>query len=354
MIHTVARGETLSLIARKYGILDWRALYEHPQNASFRAFRPDPDLILPGDRIVIPQALRGGADAGPAAGVCVAEPAAAPDVLQSEPIALSARDVQSGAPLPERFVQFMATVLGVRRHQLNKALDDKGKLATVLDGAQGIAELYGCYRAYRKGQYLDGTVDLFTGTANLWNVMPPAWRQPAARSMGRIIGRIPKLRPLGDLVPRLDRIDAYPEVAQLFGALLKGDGREASSAAGLFCEKLRDNPGEAIALCPRLVEFMGGLIPGRMKAKIMAKAAGRKVPILGTIVVGITDVFQIASKPSDWTSWAGLGSTLAGLVPVAGTALSVVLDVGIVIGTVIEHIDDLDVRILSNPVPDGA
>jgi hypothetical protein len=42
------------VIAGKYGFKDWKAIYDHPSNADFRRRRPNPHLILPGDRIAIP------------------------------------------------------------------------------------------------------------------------------------------------------------------------------------------------------------------------------------------------------------------------------------------------------------
>lgn len=54
-VHTVKRGENLSLIARKYGIRSWQEIYNHPSNATFRHQRPNPNLIHPGDQINIPE-----------------------------------------------------------------------------------------------------------------------------------------------------------------------------------------------------------------------------------------------------------------------------------------------------------
>lgn len=53
-IHTVASGDYLSKIAKNYNLDSWVQLYEHPANASFRALRPNPNQILPGDQIFIP------------------------------------------------------------------------------------------------------------------------------------------------------------------------------------------------------------------------------------------------------------------------------------------------------------
>ncbi len=53
-IHRVRPGECLSSIAKQYGFADWRTIYNHPENASFRQRRPNPNVIYPGDRIYIP------------------------------------------------------------------------------------------------------------------------------------------------------------------------------------------------------------------------------------------------------------------------------------------------------------
>ena len=55
-IHTVRQGECLTSIAREYGLKSWRFLYEHPENEQLRALRNNPNALLPGDRIVIPEA----------------------------------------------------------------------------------------------------------------------------------------------------------------------------------------------------------------------------------------------------------------------------------------------------------
>lgn len=53
-IHKVLPGETLSVIAKKYGFQTWQELYNHPDNAMLRKLRPDPNRIAVGDQISIP------------------------------------------------------------------------------------------------------------------------------------------------------------------------------------------------------------------------------------------------------------------------------------------------------------
>ena len=54
ILHVVKQGECLSAIARKHGFPDFTTIYNHPENAAFKKKRKDPNVIHPGDRIVIP------------------------------------------------------------------------------------------------------------------------------------------------------------------------------------------------------------------------------------------------------------------------------------------------------------
>lgn len=53
-VHVVRRGECLSQIAFQHGFRDYRALYDHPDNAALRKKRPNPNVLFPGDEIAIP------------------------------------------------------------------------------------------------------------------------------------------------------------------------------------------------------------------------------------------------------------------------------------------------------------
>jgi Papain-like cysteine protease AvrRpt2/LysM domain len=53
--YTVKRGDNLSKIAKIHGIKTWQDLYGSRDNAPLRRKRPDPDLIQPGDLVMIPE-----------------------------------------------------------------------------------------------------------------------------------------------------------------------------------------------------------------------------------------------------------------------------------------------------------
>jgi len=58
--YTVQDHDTLTAIARRFGLPGWRVIYDHPWNADLRARRPDPDRIWAGDVLYVPDPHEGG------------------------------------------------------------------------------------------------------------------------------------------------------------------------------------------------------------------------------------------------------------------------------------------------------
>ena len=52
--YTVRQGDTLTSIARQFGFANWKDIYYNPANAALRLRRPNPDLLQPGDQVLIP------------------------------------------------------------------------------------------------------------------------------------------------------------------------------------------------------------------------------------------------------------------------------------------------------------
>jgi hypothetical protein len=53
--HTVSPGECLASIAERYGFTNPRVVYDHPANEALRAARPDPNVLLAGDQVAVPE-----------------------------------------------------------------------------------------------------------------------------------------------------------------------------------------------------------------------------------------------------------------------------------------------------------
>jgi hypothetical protein len=52
--HTVVQGEYLSQIADRYGFQSYKTIWNDPGNATLKAQRQNPNVLLPGDQLVIP------------------------------------------------------------------------------------------------------------------------------------------------------------------------------------------------------------------------------------------------------------------------------------------------------------
>ena len=53
--HTVVQGDHLSKLAEQYGFSDYRTIWDHPENAALKSKRKDPNILLPGDTVFIPE-----------------------------------------------------------------------------------------------------------------------------------------------------------------------------------------------------------------------------------------------------------------------------------------------------------
>lgn len=52
--HVVEQGQHLALIARQHGFPNWEPIWNAPENASLRDERKNPNILLPGDVLFIP------------------------------------------------------------------------------------------------------------------------------------------------------------------------------------------------------------------------------------------------------------------------------------------------------------
>ena len=52
--HVVRQGDCLAKIAKQYGFSDYKVLYDDPANAELKKKRPNPNVLRPGDQVMIP------------------------------------------------------------------------------------------------------------------------------------------------------------------------------------------------------------------------------------------------------------------------------------------------------------
>lgn len=53
--HVVQPGECFASLAARYGFEDYTVLYNHPANAKLKQIRPNPNVLFPGDAVIIPE-----------------------------------------------------------------------------------------------------------------------------------------------------------------------------------------------------------------------------------------------------------------------------------------------------------
>ena len=66
--HKVKSGETLSVIAKKYKIKDWKTIWEAPENKDLAKKRKKPESIQAGDTVMIPDASGGSSSSSSSKG----------------------------------------------------------------------------------------------------------------------------------------------------------------------------------------------------------------------------------------------------------------------------------------------
>lgn len=52
--YTVESGDCMSSIAAKFRLPNWKTLYDLPENAELKRLRPNPNLLVPGDVVKVP------------------------------------------------------------------------------------------------------------------------------------------------------------------------------------------------------------------------------------------------------------------------------------------------------------
>lgn len=415
MEYTVKAGDSLARIARRHGVSSWGTLYNAPENAHFRTLRPDPNKIMPGDRLYIPESKTPTASEAQ-----VTRPIQKPKpkgdhhtpqgiirtntgtVIHTNvqpnsnerpaPQRLTTQDVLTGkADYPDAFLNFLGELCGGRRFQLNEAVEaaemaranaeklsgrsrsyvytaaaavenQSGlirKAVNTADAAEGVVLLYKAWKGWSTGESpRDAMCDTLKGLSKFWNFIPSSARHGAIQSAAGIISRVDKLRPLAGLVREFEGMNAMPDLLAFLASTVALSPDDMAADFRNIIHQLSRNKHVATRIAPQLTAFAVGLIPVHMRAKLLAKAGVRKVPVLGTAVMAVADIVEIVSEHMEddpakqaghgyalASKYAGLGSTLAGLIPGFGTAASVVGDIVSLMLVAISEVRNLQLQI---------
>lgn len=175
-----------------------------------------------------------------------------------------------------------------------------------------------------------------------WKAFPASDKQHLIGPLAHFVGKSHRLRRVSSLLPELDHIDCTAAFLELLGGLLNGSADELKLAATDFIASIKAHPLESTRLVTLSVaEFLLELIPVEARQWLQTKIIGRKVPIVGTTLVMISDMFAIAGAPSDWKTWAGMASTVLGACPGLGPAAAHFIDIAIIFGTIMGTVHHL-------------
>jgi N-acetylmuramoyl-L-alanine amidase len=57
-VYTAGQGDSTTRIAFRNGFF-WKTVWEHPENSELKSKRKDPNILLPGDTVFIPERREG-------------------------------------------------------------------------------------------------------------------------------------------------------------------------------------------------------------------------------------------------------------------------------------------------------
>ena len=381
MKHKIVSGDTLSGIAYKYGIKSWKTIWDAKENADFQIrCNGSPGSIVTGDYVFIPTtkvsstassvfgtssgsstpstkpaATKTKPSTAPATPPAVTTTAKTTAVAKKDPayagsnthkgIMKAAEVLKCGAAAIPKYIEFLVRITGSSVDEIGDALDFLGKRA---DGLEFIVESYKASVAFGAHKHKLGCISLMKAVGKGWKVLPKPFQYRFINGLARMLRRIPKLKDVGDLLIELNRYHVVPHTLILIAAIWEGKGLDARNATKDLVEGLKQHP-TSITLSYNFSKILLGWLPASVQDKLLAKIAGRKIPVLGTVIVACFDMWAIyeaennpeASEIDKWVAGLGLASTAAGLVPGAGTVVSVIIDLAIIIMTCIEEAGDL-------------
>lgn len=247
-----------------------------------------------------------------------------------------------GLGLGIKMAEMASILMGEDFAKVSERLEVAGKFK---DGKDAIISLFDMMICIRKGDTGPAIGNGIMALGALVQVMPSS---KALERVRKALASHKLTRDLAASYTALHAIGALGDVAKMLGALFLFDSPQRNEVQAKFleglkglCQKVSQNPTPVMALLPTIAETLVKLLPERLRKTLLLKLGAKKIPLLGTIVVGTLDIIEIVRDPREVSSWLGLGSTLTAMIPGAGTAASVALDIVAIGFSIAENVKEV-------------
>jgi len=246
----------------------------------------------------------------------------------------------AGVEWPEKFLKFLQIALKLDEKMTTDLAERLAKKGSSLKAIEKLAK---AFSEWQKGNGVASFAYMAEGVASGWGLLTDAQR---SRVMDMLLKPLRgKFSDLADILKMANSTEALKVVS----GLMRGEVDDVVNGLSGVVKHLLAEKGVGKERIAKLIAALVGLLPERMRDKTLKKIMGRKVPIVGTLIVGVTDVYNIIRSPTDWTKWAGLISTAAGALPGPGTLASAAIDIGLLVEEVRSSVKDIQ-KMLQVPV----
>lgn len=373
IVHVCRPGDSLTLIAVTYygNVTRWREIQAYNKIQDGNKLRVGQAVRVPNPTMgkgVLPVAPTSVAQQNdPRGQPAYKDPFAAPTPPKTEaPKTPPAQPLvkQKEEPLPEDGEEFRkvilagkfgVSVLGSTFKGMDKYIellgiifkldpkdlkDSKTALGKGKEFIDGLVAGFDCFLAVLKPDMMSATGYFLIGLGSLWGFVPKEVLGPTRHKIKSMLARSRLTAGLEAVFEAIEAVGALPELGKMIGGpLLQKDGwKKFDDGAKGMIKKLMSNPAAAAQAAPALAAYLLRHLPEHVVEKLMFRMAGKKVPLAGTIAIGLLDIVDIVRDPTDGKNWVSLGSTVAGALPGAGTAVSVVADLGVLALTVADSL----------------
>ncbi len=237
-----------------------------------------------------------------------------------------------GTDAPEKLTKLLMQGFGFDEAQTNQFLE---RLAKTGSGLKTLEKLIDAYGEKEKGNGMAAFAALAEAAGSAWDLLTEAQRTKVVDKM-----LAPLSGKFGNLASIM-RTTKCADVMKVMSGFLNGKAEDvASGLAGVAKQYLTENKLGLDEL-ELLIRSLGELLPKSIRKEMVEKMVAKKIPIAGTIVVGLSDAYSILKNPDDPTKKWALASTVLGAIPGVGTGASAMIDIGLLVAEVAENVENI-------------